>query len=235
MIVFSGAGLSADSGIPTFRGSDGLWEGHDVDVVANGSTWRDNRDIVRTFYNARRSNLANVEPNPAHAMIADWQRRFNTVIMTQNVDDLLERAGCRDVIHLHGELTKMRCVACGREWDVGYDEVSEDHRCPKCNSLRGVRPKVVFFDEIAPQYSLMHAAFKRLRREDCVVVIGSSGQVINMDAFLFDKPCMKVLNNLESSRFVDESMYDHVFMGRASEVWPDVDRVVGEHMEILTG
>lgn len=230
LIVFTGAGLSADSGVPTFRDSNGLWENHSVDDVANGLTWSKNWDMVRRFYNARRSSLATVEPNAAHIMITDWQRRFDTVVLTQNIDDLLERAGCADVVHLHGELTMMRCTACGNEWNVGYTEVGTDSRCAKCNSLKGTRPKVVFFHERAPNYARMHAAFKNLRAQDCVVVIGTSGQVINMTAFLFDAPCLRVLNNLEPSQHMDESIYDHVLFGRASLVCAEVDRVVSAHM-----
>ena len=94
LIILTGAGLSAESGLRTFRDSNGLWENHSIDVVCNGATWRANYDLVQTFYNDRRTQLASAAPNAAHRMIAGWQQRYETVILTQNVDDLLERAGC---------------------------------------------------------------------------------------------------------------------------------------------
>jgi len=229
LVIFSGAGLSADSGIPTFRDKGGLWEGYDVDVVANGYTWRNNWDIVRRFYNDRRTHLANVQPNAMHLQIANWQQRFNTVVMTQNIDDLLERAGCCDVIHLHGELTKMQCVACGNVWDVGYNAVGEDDRC-RCNSLKGVRPYVVFFNEIAPNYRKMHASFRGLTDRDCVVVIGTSGQVVSLDPFLFDCKALKILNNLEPNAFMNELYFDHVLYGKASDMSSKINDLVTLHM-----
>ena len=233
LIVFTGAGLSADSGIPTFRANTGLWADHDVNVVANGWTWKNNRETIRKFYNDRRDNLANAEPNEAHRLIAKWKSLYNTTVLTQNIDNLLERAGCNDVIHLHGELTKMTCIACGNIWDVEYNHVQEEDRCNKCNSLKGVRPYIVFFNESAPNYKKMHAAFKNLRREDCVVVIGTSGEVINIDSHLFDKPCTKILNNLESRQCINESYYDHVLFGRAAMLSKELNIIVARHFDNL--
>lgn len=232
LIVFSGAGLSADSGIPTFRGKDGLWEDHSVDQVANGHTWRQNWDLVRRFYNDRRIRLATVEPNPMHLQIAAWGSRYDMVNLTQNIDDLLERAGCREVIHLHGELTRMCCVACGHSWDIGYGTMGEDDRCanPKCNSLKGVRPMVVFFNEHAPNYRQMYHSFRGLTERDCVVVIGTSGQVISLDPFLHDCPALRILNNLGPSHHMNENYFDHVLYGRAADMAPHVNALVTKHM-----
>lgn len=230
LVVLSGAGLSADSGIATFRGSTGLWEGYDVTEVADGRTWKKNWDLVRTFYNARRQGLAGVEPNAMHTQIAKWEQRYNTVILTQNVDDLLERAGCNTVHHLHGELTKMRCDACGHVWSVGYNAVGDADRCPgrdgKCQSIKGTRPKVVFFHEAAPLYSVMYHTISALRPQDCIVVIGTSGLVIDVNSLLFDCKALKILNNLESSEYINEDYFDHVFLGKASEQSAAIDLVV---------
>lgn len=232
LVVFSGAGLSADSGIPTFRSNGGLWHNHNVDQVANGLTWKQNWDTVRKFYNDRRAELGAVEPNAMHKMIASWQERFTTAILTQNIDNLLERAGCQAVVHLHGKLTEMRCEACGTIWDIGYSEMREQDRCThfKCNSLRGVRPNVVFFHESAPNYAVMYKVFKSLTERDCVVVIGTSGQVINMDSFLFDFHGLKILNNLEPSNFINDKIYNHVFYNRASDAAEPIDQIVTEWM-----
>ena len=233
LIVFTGAGLSADSGIPTFWADTGLWADHDVNVVANGMTWRNHRETIRKFYNDRRDNLASVEPNDAHRTIAKWESLYNTTILTQNIDNLLERAGCANVIHLHGELTKMKCVACGNVWDIEYNQVQEEDRCGKCNSLKGTRPYIVFFHEPAPNYAKMHATFKDLRKEDCVVVIGTSGEVISVDAHIYDKPCLKVLNNLEPRRGINEAYYDHALFGRASLLSKELDIIVERHFNNL--
>lgn len=236
LVILSGAGLSADSGISTFRSDNGLWENHDVMQVANGMTWKKNWDLVRTFYNARREGLATVEPNAMHKQIAKWESQYNTVILTQNVDDLLERAGCKTVHHLHGELTKMRCDACGHVWDVGYNAVAETDRCPgrdgKCLSVKGTRPKIVFFHEPAPLYSVMYHTIAALRPQDCVVVVGTSGLVIDVNSLLFDCKALKILNNLDSSEYINEDYFDHVFLGKASEQASAIDLIVSSWMDI---
>lgn len=231
LLIFTGAGSSADSGISTFRGDNGLWENHDVDSVANGFTWRDNFNLVHNFYNARRTELSKVEPNQMHHAIAEWQQRYNTLVITQNIDDLLERAGCKDVIHVHGQLTVMKCVACGNTWDIGYTEWQPTDRC-KCGSVRGVRPAVVFFNEDAPHYVSMYRAFANAQASaDCVVIVGTSGKVINVDGLLIGSNACKILNNLESSKYINEQLYSHVVLGRASEKYKVLDQLIAKHME----
>lgn len=233
LIVFTGAGCSADSGLSTFRSDTGLWENHDVDVVANGFTWRENYQKVTEFYNKRRNDLAQVTPNAMHYAIADWQKRYNTIVITQNIDDLLERAGCSNVIHVHGELKMLRCVACGNVWDIGYSEWSTDDRC-KCGSRRGVRPAVVFFNEDAPEYIKMYRAFSNIsNKRDCAVVIGTSGQVVSPDELVMLSPAYKILNNLESSRYINEKHYNNIIFGNASECYKEVDQLISKHMDTL--
>jgi NAD-dependent deacetylase len=232
LVVFSGAGLSADSGIPTFRSNGGLWHNHNVDQVANGLTWKNNWDTVRKFYNDRRRELGTVEPNAMHRTVASWQERFTTAILTQNIDNLLERAGCEEVVHLHGKLTEMKCEACGHIWEIGYNEMGKEDRCThfKCNSLKGVRPHVVFFHEHAPNYAIMYQVFRSLTENDCVVVIGTSGQVIDMDSFLCDFRGLKILNNLEPSTFINEAYYNHVLYKTATDAAEPIDQLVTEWM-----
>lgn len=232
LLVFTGAGSSADSGIATFRGDTGLWENHDVDVVANGYTWRDNFEKIRNFYNSRRTQLSTVSPNSIHYAIADWQKRYDSLVITQNIDDLLERAGCTDVVHVHGVLTMMKCVACGNTWDIGYTEWGADDRCG-CGSRKGVRPNVVFFNEDAPEYAKMYRAFSKARDpNDCVVVIGTSGQVIAVDEMLIGSKALKIVNNLESSKYINENMYDSVLFGRASETAEQLSSIISKHIGI---
>lgn len=232
LVIISGAGLSADSGIQTFRGSSGLWVDHKVDEVANGLTWKKNWDVVRKFYNARRGDLATVEPNSMHKMIANWQSKYPTTILTQNIDDLLERAGCTDVVHLHGKLTEMRCEACGTVWDVGYTHVGEEDRCThfKCNSLKGVRPNVVFFHEIAPNYREMYRALSTINEQDVILVIGTSGVVLDINSLIFDRAGVKILNNLEPNDLISERHFDHVLYGRADNMAKHIDTLITKYL-----
>jgi NAD-dependent deacetylase len=230
LIIFSGAGLSAESGLATFRGSpDGLWENYKIDVVCNYLTWKQNYDLVHGFYNARRAQLATVEPNAAHRLIADWQQRYDTVVVTQNVDDLLERAGCTDVIHLHGHLTEMTCEACGHVWDVGYEAWGAEHRCPNvgkkgpCASRKGVKPNVVLFNQRAPRYREMYMIINLLHENDVVLVSGTSEQVIPFGTFLRGRPGFKIFNAMEPSL---NGAYDESLIMPASEAFPLVDKIV---------
>lgn len=233
LLVFSGAGLSADSGIATFRTDNGLWDNHNIDIVANGYTWRRNWDKVREFYNNMRVELENKQPNRMHQTIAKWQEKHNLVNITQNIDDLLERAGCTDVVHVHGFLKEMKCEACGHVWEIGYESRSETDRCAshKCNSIKGTRPNVVFFNEAAPKYSKMYKELADLQAQDCVVVIGTTGQVIDIESELKGKKCLKILNNLHVTPHIREEYFDYFVQGRAAEVADYIDTLVSAHME----
>src|SRR5437763_638180 len=114
IVVLTGAGISAESGIPTFRDSGGLWEGYDVNEVATPEGWEKNRELVLRFYNERRRNIRSVKPNAAHLALAKLEKKYNVVIITQNIDDLHERAGSTHIIHLHGEIFKARSTADDR-------------------------------------------------------------------------------------------------------------------------
>ncbi|BDY12354.1 SIR2 family NAD-dependent protein deacylase [Hydrogenimonas cancrithermarum] len=177
-MILSGAGLSAESGIRTFRDNDGLWEEYDVMKVCSVQGWEEDRKLVTQFYNDRRKDLADKKPNPAHFALARLEKRFPGQIwnLTQNVDDLLERAGCENVIHLHGTLRDLRCEACGHVWDIGFRAQREDESCPSCGG-RNVRHNVVMFGEPAPAYRFIQ---KAIDESDLFVAIGTSGQVIDI-------------------------------------------------------
>jgi NAD-dependent deacetylase len=171
IVVLTGAGISAESGIKTFRDADGLWEGHDIMEVASPIGWNKNPTLVLDFYNKRRAQLLTVQPNKAHEILAELEKQFNVHIITQNVDDLHERAGSSSVLHLHGELLKVRSIANKKNimhWktDLNLGDCDE-----KGNQLR---PHIVWFGEAVP---LIEKAIEIVETADILVIIGTSLQV----------------------------------------------------------
>lgn len=239
LVVFTGAGLSADSGISTFRDANGLWENHKIDEVCNHLTWKRHREQVYGFYNGLRAKLPTVAPNPMHCLLADWQRRYSQVtLITQNVDDLLERAGCADVMHVHGYLPEMQCEACGTVWSIGYAAWGLDDTCPKCGSKKGVKPHVVMFHENAPLYANMWRVFRNLRAQDVLVVIGTRGEVVPIGSVAAMATCRKALNNLEpidmtqwAPGMVSAAYFNHALFKRASEAVDELDGIVRGWMD----
>ncbi|MCW8837225.1 MAG: NAD-dependent deacetylase [Thiovulaceae bacterium] len=218
IVIFSGAGISAESGIKTFRDADGLWENHNIEDICNQYTWEQNYNQVHKFYNQRRVQLGSVKPNLAHEIVADIKNKYkdDCIVVTQNVDDMFERAGCKDVIHVHGELTKMECMACGEVFDIGYKEFDKDDKCPNCANTH-IKPYIVFFGGQAPKYMDMYNAFEYLQNEDSIaVVIGTLGNVIQINANLEIMDCKKILNNLEESPYIDDTQFDKVYYENAT-------------------
>lgn len=169
LVILTGAGMSAESGIRTFRDSGGLWEEYDVHEVATPMAWMKNRDLVLRFYNERRTQLSNCEPNAGHFGIAGLEKYFNVHIITQNIDNLHERAGSTKVLHLHGELTKARSTADpSLIYEIGYNVIKPGDVCEKGSQLR---PHIVWFGEAVP---MMDEAIKITSTADSFVVIGSS-------------------------------------------------------------
>lgn len=227
IVIFSGAGLSAESGLQTFRSSEGLWNNYDIDVVCNFNNWITNFDIVHEFYNKRREELATVKPNIAHQTIANIQNRYGkerVKIITQNVDDLLERAGCVDVLHVHGELTKIWCPKCKNITDIGYKKF-DFTPCKQCSS-KFIKPFVVFFYEQAPLYKQMYEEFEALRSGDIALVIGTSGQVISLHMLVGGLKCHKILNNLEECEFVNEDLFDEIFYESSITAMPKIKEMI---------
>ena len=230
IVIFSGAGISAESGIPTFRDKNGLWENHKVEDVADYNTWKDNYDLVHKFYNERRNDLLTVEPNAAHHAVSRWINEYkNVIVITQNIDDLFERAGCSNVIHLHGDLQELKCEACGEIWNIGYG--SWDNKislCPnlKCNSHKCVKPNVVFFHENAPLYHVLDMTLESLEHDDTFVVIGTMGNVVPIGSYLRYAPGMKILNNLEPNIALPNDVFDHTFYMPASKAIVKIDKIL---------
>jgi NAD-dependent deacetylase len=171
IVVLTGAGISAESGLKTFRDAAGLWEGHDVMEVATPEGFQNNPELVLEFYNQRRRQLLTVEPNAAHQALVDLEKHFNVHIITQNVDDLHERAGSSQVLHLHGELLKSRSNNSTNEiFDCKQDILLGD----TCKNGYQMRPHIVWFGEAVP---LLEEAIAITEEADYLIIIGTSMQV----------------------------------------------------------
>jgi NAD-dependent deacetylase len=169
LVVLTGAGISAESGISTFRDSGGLWEGHDVMEVASPEGWRKNRELVLDFYNQRRKQALSCEPNEAHLELARLEKHFDVTVVTQNVDNLHEKAGSKKVIHLHGELFKSQSTLDpSLIYEMERWELKLGDKCEKGSQLR---PYIVWFGEMVP---MMETAIIVAKRADIFAVIGTS-------------------------------------------------------------
>lgn len=174
LIILSGAGMSAESGISTFRDAGGLWEKHRIEDVATPEAWNANPELVLRFYNQRRKQLLEVKPNAGHTQLVELEKYFDVRIITQNVDNLHEAAGSSNIIHLHGELMKARSTGPGQEvYELSPDriEIQPGDKCPKGYQLR---PHIVWLGEAVPE---IERAIKAVETADILAIIGTSMQV----------------------------------------------------------
>jgi len=225
--ILSGAGLSAESGIETFR-DGGLWDRYDISDVCSAQGFEKNPELVNNFYDRRRLELKNVRPNAAHRYLASLEERFEVIHLTQNVDDLLERAGAKRVIHLHGKLTELKCLECGEVFDIGY-ESSKGRVCVKCGG-DNLRPNVVFFGESAPNYRYLYSI-----KASIFIAVGTSGRVLDIadiakgygnSLLINPKREKRVTMFGEFDEYIDE--YFTLFIQkRATEAISDIEEVLG--------
>lgn len=168
LVVLTGAGISAESGLKTFRDADGLWEGYDINEVATATAWRNNPQLVLEFYNMRRQNVREAEPNRAHIALAELEKDFDVQVITQNIDDLHERGGSTNVLHLHGEILKMRSE---KNDELIYEITSDIHLGDKAEDGAQLRPHIVWFEEPVP---MIEMAIRDVKKADIFVVVGTS-------------------------------------------------------------
>lgn len=185
IVVLTGSGISAESGIATFRDTGGVWAKYDFREVATSEGFAANPDLVHEFYNLRRYGLRAVEPNPAHFALAKLERELKVIgglltLVTQNVDDLHERSGSQNVLHMHGELLKSRCGDCEETFDQ-TDNLSVETKCMSCGAIGAIRPDVVWFGEI-PRH--MGETLTAIEKADLFVSIGTSGAVYPAAGFV---------------------------------------------------
>lgn len=222
IVCLTGAGISAESGINTFRASDGLWENHKIDDVATPEGFSKNPQLVYNFYNQRRAQLQHpdIQPNAAHEALADLgaSEQHTFTLITQNVDNLHEQGGSTGVIHMHGELLKVRCTESGRVFSW-HGDLNETDRCDCCSPTQPLRPHIVWFGEMPLAMDTIERAIYEC---DLFMAIGTSGQVYPAAGFVsLAKQCgaktvLLNLEELEGNHDFDEHIY-----GKASEIVPD--------------
>ncbi len=219
VLLLSGAGLSAGAGIPTFRDAGGLYstliEGETPESVLSAGGYRRHPERVEAFLHALRERVGASEPGEAHRGCAALEREFpDCVHCTQNVDDLLERAGATRVVHLHGRITVLRCLGCALELDIGY-ALPPERRCPTCGSR--LRSDVVLFEEPAPEYARLYRELEALGPADAFVVIGTHGTVLPVAMLAAATPALKILNILAPSTYIPDEVFDLAFYRPADE------------------
>lgn len=232
ILVFTGAGISAESGLATFRETGGIWTQYNPDEVCNIRVLRQAKDDsaqrkhIFSFYNLLKKHVDEAQPNAAHFELARIQNKLGrekVIIYTANVDDLFEKAGAH-VIHVHGDLKNMNCMACSNVWPIEQQFNHED-RCPKCNS-RLTKPSVIFFGEQAPNYEYLLRDFhlKRRKKNDHIIVVGTSLSVVSSDMLNINK---KIINSgtsilINKDETPDDYLFSHALQGKASIILPQL-------------
>ena len=229
IVILTGAGISAESGIRTFRAADGLWEEHRVDDVATPEGYIRNPELVLNFYNQRRRDLSQpqIKPNAAHYALAELQKKFdgNFLLVTQNIDNLHERAGSKNVIHMHGELLKVHCPQSNKVFPWPGDLTSSD-KCDCCHPAMPLRPHIVWFGEMPLE---METIYNHLAKADLFIAIGTSGNVYPAAGFVQEATkagAESIEINLDAS--ATESHFTQIQRGKASELVPELVKFILE-------
>jgi NAD-dependent deacetylase len=217
IVVLTGAGISAESGLKTFRDADGLWENHRIEDVATPEAFRANPDLVYRFYNLRRAQLNEVQPNLGHLALVELEKEWpgDFLLVTQNVDNLHERAGSKKTIHMHGELQKVRCEACSTIF-LWKEDLDRNHRCNACKVKGQMRPHIVWFGEMPLAMDQIYAALEEC---DVFVSIGTSGLVYPAASFVrIAQKAQTVEINLNQTDI--SGNFDKTYLGPASVQLP---------------
>ena len=209
LVILSGAGISAESGIKTFRDADGLWENYSIEEVATPQAWKNNPDLVQKFYNERRLNVISAKPNDAHHYFSQLQSFFNVQVITQNIDDLHERAGNTNVLHLHGNIRYAKSSGPDKEKKYYPIEGHELKMTDLCDDGYILRPHVVWFGEEVP---LLSTAAEMIKKADILIVVGTSLSVYPAAGLIhYTKPgCRKILIDPKSDLIPVESQFQKI-------------------------
>jgi NAD-dependent protein deacetylase/lipoamidase len=220
--VFTGAGISAESGVPTFRGDEGLWEKFKPEELANFDAFMRNPELVWEWYKARKKIIASIQPNPGHVAIAEMEQRYRKfAVITQNIDNLHRRAGSKTVFELHGNIERNYCTGCGKLFpDAGIMSGPSVPRCPSCGGL--IRPDVVWFGEILP-VDQWESSVKAAERAEIFLSVGTSAVVFpaaSLPSIAKRAGAYVVEVNIERTDL--SSMADEVILGRSGEILPQL-------------
>lgn len=220
IVFLTGAGISQESDIPTFRSQTGLWNNHRVEDVATIEAFHKNPDFVHEFYNQMRKDLINKKPNPAHLAITELQNNFNgeVYIITQNIDTLHEKANSKNIFHMHGSINELVCLNCGRTHTT-WNEASSETICPHCETLGFIKPNIVFFGEM-PLY--MDKIEKLLKTCDLFISVGTSGVVYPAAGFVqtakyYGATTIEINLDMASNNF----FFDKHIYGKAGSILPN--------------
>ena len=219
IVILTGAGISAESGIPTFRAADGLWENHRVEDVATPEGFARDPDLVHTFYNERRAKLLSdsIAPNPAHLALAELATKADLTLITQNIDNLHERGGSPEVLHMHGELTKAWCTACNHKSPWPQD-MSAHSPCPSCGITGQMRVDVVWFGEIPYHMDRIQRA---IQEADMFAAIGTSAQVYPASGFVqLARTAGAKCHEFNLEQTLASAAFDQHHFGKASATVP---------------
>ncbi len=224
VVILSGAGMSAESGIQTFRDSNGLWENYAIEDVATPQAWRKNPELVQQFYNARRKNVLEAKPNAAHLFLVELENDFDVHIVTQNIDDLHERAGSKHVLHLHGNIRYAKSSGPNAEEKYYFIEGSEIHPKAVCDDGYPLRPHVVWFGEQVP---MLDAASELCKSADILIVIGTSLQVYPAAglAFVSRADTLKIVVDPKSDELDVSNQFVRINKSAVDAI-PDLKRLI---------
>jgi NAD-dependent deacetylase len=225
IVIVSGAGISAGSGIPTYRSeTDGLWNINNMEKICTkgNETSKESVDFYNTFY----ANMQSVHPNAIHNWMAKLQTtRDNVMLFTQNIDDLLEKAGCNNVHHIHGYINEKKCLDCGHIWSFTNNDNKSPITCPICNG--NTKYNVVFYGDKG-FYQEMLSTLLDLNPDDIFILIGTSNEAINVDLIVRPIKCIKIYINPVAEPTVKLSQYNHVFLEKAENVLPEITQLLEE-------
>jgi NAD-dependent deacetylase len=218
IVILTGAGLSAESGVHTFRDKDGIWSKYDYRDVATPEGYRRNAALVLNFYNERRRQNAHVKPNAAHFALARLEADHpgEVLIVTQNVDPLHEMAGSKNLIHMHGEIAKALCSGCGARHAKGFEDLTPATVCPSCAKGGGMRPDVVWFGEMPYRMDEIYSALSRC---DLFISIGTSGTVYPAASFV-EEAALAGAHTVELNLEPSQGAFREAIHGRATEIVP---------------
>lgn len=233
IFIFSGAGISQSAGLKTFRGNGGLWNDHKIEDICDLKSWEKNYDLVHSFYNGLRKDLENISPTFSHLKIKEWSEKYDIYNITTNVDDLFDKAEV-ETLYLHGKLKEVKCSCCKTITNIGYLPVKEAeiNHTKNCQNKNKIKPNVVFFNENAPNYSILNYHLDTITDDDIIITIGASMIVVPFDSYLATKNCLKI--NINPCNVINPDYSDWIHINKNSdEGIKIVDEILKERLDVM--